>query len=105
MKEPSASISLRISRELWIKIHDLIDGRNCPDFSHVARSLIEAGLWLHENKNDLTDPEKSQKLIGEYNSKMNEKDVFDWVGQLPDYQIQALQIAFELEKEKRFKNT
>ena len=101
MKEPSASISLRISRELWSKINELVGGRNCPDFSHAARSLIEAGIWMIEHKNDLSDPEKSQKLIEEYNSKLNEKDVFDWVGQLTDLQIQGLQIAFDLEKEKR----
>ena len=101
MKEPSASISLRISRELWIKIHDLIDGRNCPDFSHVARSLIEAGLWLHENKSDLEDPEKTQKVIADYNSKTNERNLFSWVGQLSDIQIQGMQSALELEREKR----
>ena len=101
MKEPGVSISLRIPREQWGKINDLVDGRNCPDFSHAARMLFEAGLWLHENKIDLEDTEKSQKLIEEYNSKMNEKDVFDWVGQLSDMQIQGLQIAFDLEREKR----
>ena len=101
MKEPGASISLRIPRELWFKINELVGGRNCPDFSHAARALIEAGIWLNEHKTDLTDPEKSQKLIEKYNSKLNEKDVFDWVGQLSDLQIEGLQIAFELEKEKR----
>lgn len=101
MKEPSASISLRIPREQWTKINDLVCGRNYPDFSHAARSLIEAGLWLIEHKTDLEDPEKSQKLIEEYNSKLNEKELFDWVGQLTDLQIQGLQIAFDLEKEKR----
>lgn len=101
MKEPGTSISLRISRELWMKINELIDGEKCPDFSHSARMLIEAGLWLNEHKNDLIDPEKSQKLIEEYNSKMNEKDVFDWVRQLSDMQIEGMQIAFKLEKEKR----
>ena len=103
MKEPSISISLRIPRELWSKINNLVDDRSIPDFSHAARSLIETGLWLIEHKNDLTDPEKSQKLVEEYNSKLNEKDLFDWVGQLPDNQIESLMIAFELEKEKRIK--
>ena len=101
MKEPSASISLRIPRELWSKINELAGSRNCPDFSHAARSLIESGIWMIEHKSDLSDPEKSQKLIEEFNSKLNEKDVFDWVGQLTDLQIQGLQIAFKLEKEKR----
>ena len=104
MREPGVSISLRLSHELWTKINDLVDGRNCPDFSHVARSLIEAGLWLNEHKNDLTDPEKSQKFIEEYNSKLNEKDLFDWVSRLSDNQIQGMEIAFDLEKEKRFKD-
>lgn len=102
MKEPTATISLRLSNELWHKIHDLVDGKSIPDLSHATRSLIEAGLWLNENKNDLRDPEKTKKIIEEYNSKLNEKDVFDWVGQLPDNQIQALQIAFQLEREKRY---
>ncbi len=101
VREPSILKSLRFSREQWEKINDLVDGRNCPDFSHAARMLFEAGLWLHENKTDLEDPEKSQKLIQEYNSKMNEKDVFDWVAQLSDLKIQGLQITFDLEKEKR----
>ncbi len=104
MKEPSVSKSIRITREQWTKINDLVDGKSIPDFSHAARSLIEAGLWLNEHKNDLTDPEKSQKLIEEYNSKLNENTLFDWVGQLTDNQIQGMQIAFELEKEKRFKD-
>jgi len=103
MKEPSASISLRLPRELWIKINDLVDDRTIPDFSHAARSLIETGLWLIEHKNDLEDPEKSQKLIEEYNSKLKEEALFDWVGQLPDNQIEALKIAFDLEKEKRMR--
>ena len=103
MKEPSASISLRIPRDLWSKINNLVDDRSIPDFSHAARSLIEAGLWLIEHEKDLSDPEKSQKIIEEYNSKLNEKDVFDWVGQLSDNQIQGLEIAFELEKGKRIR--
>lgn len=102
MKEPSASVSLRLPRDLWQKINDLVDERKIPDFSHATRSLIEAGLWLNQNKNDLIDPEKSHKLIDEYNSKLDEKSLFDWVGQLSNNQIDGLMIAFDLEKEKRY---
>lgn len=101
LKEPSASISLRISRELWDKINDLADDEGSPDFSSAARSLIEAGLWLFEHKKDFTDPEKSQKLIEEYNSKLLDKAVLDWMEQLSDTQIQGIQSALEMEKEKR----
>ena len=101
LKEPSASVSLRIPRELWTKISKFVDDENFPDFSHAARSLMYAGLWLNENKKNLTDPDKSQKLMDDYNSKANEKDVFDWVKQLPDSKIQGIEIAFELEKERR----
>ena len=103
MKEPSVLISLRMTRELWAQINNLIDEKSIPDFSHSTRSLIEAGLWLLEHKNDLTDPEKSQKLIEEYNSKIKEDTLFDWTAQLTDMQIEGMQDALEIEKEKRFK--
>ena len=101
MKEPTATISLRLTNELWHKIHDLVDGKSIPDLSHAVRSLIEAGLWLLEHKNELTDPEKSQKLIEEYNSNVEEQNLFSWIGQLSDIQIQGMQSALELEREKR----
>lgn len=104
MKEPSVSKSIRIPISLWQKINELIDENNIPDFSSAARSLIEAGLWLNENKKDLTDSEKSKKLIDEYNSKLDEKLLFDWVRQLSFNQIDGLNIALQLEKEKRITN-
>ena len=103
MIEPSTTISLRMSIELWTKISNLVNGKDCPNFSHAARSLIQAGLWLNEHKNDLTNPETSQKFIEEYNSKTNENNLFAWTGQLTDIQIQGMQSALELEKEKRIK--
>ena len=103
MRERSVSISLRIPREQCSRIDNLVDGKKYPDFSHAARDLIEAGFWLFEHKKDLSDPKKSQKLIEEYNSKLNENYLFEWVKQLPDSQIQGIEIAFELEKEKRIK--
>ena len=101
MNEPSASISLRLSRELWSKINELADDGGYPDFSGAARSLIEAGLWLFEHKKDFTDPEISQKLIEEYNSKLQDKGVLAWLEQLGDIQLQGIQGALEMEKEKR----
>jgi hypothetical protein len=101
MKEPSVLISLRMTRELWTKINDLIDERIIPDFSHAARNLIDAELWLHEHKDDLTNPETSKKFIEEYNSKTNENNLFAWTGQLTEMQIQGMQSALEIEKEKR----
>lgn len=103
MKEPSVLISLRMTRELWSKINDLIDDRTIPDFSHAVRTLIDGGLWLLEHKNDLMDHEKTKKVVEEHNSKSNEKNLFAWVEQLTDIQIQGMNSALELEKEKRIK--
>ena len=101
MKEPSASISIRFPREQWKKINDFVENGESPDFSHAARSLIDAGLWLHEHKNELTDTKKSQQIIEEYNSKLNNDTVFDWLATLSDTKIQGFLMAIELEKEKR----
>ena len=103
MKEPGVLISLRMPRELWSQINYLVESNENPDFSHAARSLIEAGLWLLEHKKDLTDPEKSQQVIEEYNSKIKEDTLFDWTAQLTDMQIEGMQDALEIEREKRIK--
>jgi len=103
MKEPGVLISLRMTRELWTQINNLVENNDSPDFSHAVRSLIEGGLWLIEHKNDLKDPEKSQKVVEEYNSKMDEKNLFTWTAQLTDIQIDGMKMALELEKENRIK--
>jgi len=102
MNRPSATISLRISHELWEQVYSLFEAGLCNTFSDAARSLIEAGLWLHTHKNDIQDPKKSQKLVEEWNAKMNEKEIFDWTKQLTDSQKDAIRGALELEKEDRF---
>jgi len=104
MNRPSATISLRINHELWIQINSLFESGLSDTFSDAARSLIEAGLWLHEHKNDFQDPKRTQKLIEEWNSKINEKDIFDWVEQLPDSAKEAISGTLELDKELKFKN-
>jgi len=65
------------------------------------RSLVEGGIKLMEIKETVNDPDKVRKLVDEWNSKMNENDIFDWVGDLSDNQITAIQGAISLEKEKR----
>lgn len=102
MNVPSTTLSTRISFELWTKIKDFAENENSPDFSHAVRALIEAGLWLDEHKIDLQDPIKYQKIIDEYNTKSNEENLFSWIGQLSNSQIDGMRMALELEKEKRY---
>jgi len=98
MNRPSATISLRVSQELWEKVNFLVEKGKCRNFSDALRSLIEGGLWLDSHKKELQDPKRIQQLIEEWNSKMNEKEIFDWVKQLPDGTKEAVGMALELEK-------
>ena len=98
MNRPSATISFRVSQELWEKVNFLVQEGKCKNFSDALRSLIEGGLWLDAHKKELQDPKRIQQLIEEWNSKMNEKEIFDWVKQLPDSTKEGVGMALELEK-------
>ena len=72
-----------------------------PDFSHGIRELAEGGYWLLKNKDKLQDKEIVKQFLDDWNSKMNEKNIFDWVKQLPDSQVEAVRAALEMERERR----
>lgn len=102
MKEPWVSVSLRLSRELWTSIYSLVESQQCTDFSQAMRNLMEGGLMLIEIKNDINNPQKVQELANSWNTKMNEKEIFDWASNLSDNEMKAVHGAIELEKEKRY---
>lgn len=103
MKLPTATLSVRIPHELWVKLAKFVDNGLAKDFSCAIRALIEAGFWLHEHKNDIHDPEQVQNFIEKWNSQMNEDKIFDWTKQLSENQMKAIEMAFDLEKERRYK--
>jgi len=102
LKLPSVSKSVRLPFELYQKLADLVEQKVFTDFSDAVRELIEGGLKLIEIKNDINNPKKVLELANSWNTKMNEQEIFDWVGNLSDNQMKAVQGAIELEKEKRF---
>ena len=104
LKEPYISISLRMPRQMWEKIGELAEKKVGRDFSDTARTMIEGGIWLYENKQTLNDPEKMKLNIEEYNKRLDEKNSLGWLGQLSDQQLEGLQMANEMEREKRAKN-
>jgi len=103
LKLPTATLSIRIPHESWEKLAQFVDNGLAKDISCAVRALIEAGFWLHEHKNDIHDPEQVQNFIEEWNSQMNEDKIFDWTKQLSENQMKAIEMAFDLEKERRYK--
>ncbi len=102
MKKPTATLSVRISYELWEKINEFAEQENA-DFSNSTRRLIKNGLWLEEHKGDIHDPEKANTVISEWTTKMNENEILDWPKTLSENQISAATMSLEMEKERRFK--
>jgi len=103
MNMPAVGVSLRMPPELWARVNAIVEDGTYKDFSEATRKLIEAGLWVNDHKDDIQDPEKANKIIQEWNAKMNEKEILDIPKQFTDDQIRALEMAFELEKERRCK--
>ncbi len=103
MKLPSVTLSVRISQELWHKINEFAENGLVNDFSCAVRALIEGGLKLMEIKNEIDDPKRAQELANQWNSKMNENDIFEWVENLSAQEEAAIQGAIELKKESRNK--
>lgn len=102
MKLPSVSKSVRLPSELWQKLEDLVEQNAFVDFSDAVRELIDGGLKLIEIKSEINNPDKVRELAESWDSRMNEKNIFDWVHRLSDNQMKAVQGAIDLEKEKRF---
>ncbi len=100
MNRPSATISLRVSQELWEKVSVLVNEEKCKNFSDALRSLIEGGLWLDAHKKELQDPKRIQQLIEVWNKKMNEREIFDWVKQLSDSKKEAVGMALALDRNR-----
>ncbi len=102
-KLPSLSISLRLSHDLWTEINQLVENGVFNNISDAIRSLAEGGLWLHKNKDSLQNQEFVKDIFEKWNSKMNEKGIFEWTSQLTSDQLDAIKMALDLEKEKRCK--
>jgi len=103
MKVPSATLSVRIPHELWLKINEFVENKVVKDLSSAVRILIEGGLKLMEIKNEIDNPVRVQELANQWNTKMNENDIFSWTKNLSDQEMIAVQGAIELEKESRNK--
>jgi len=103
MKLPSATLSVRIPQELWQRINEFVENKVAKDLSSAVRVLIEGGLKLKEIKNEIDDPKRVQELANQWNTKMNENDIFEWAKNLSDQQMKAVQGVIELEKESRNK--
>jgi len=103
MTAPSATLSVRIPHELWLKINEFVENKVAKDLSSAVRVLIEGGLKLKEIKNEIDDPIRVQELANQWNTKMNENDIFSWTKNLSDQEMIAVQGAIELEKESRNK--
>lgn len=104
MKLPTATLSVRIPHELWKKLALFVDDGLAKDLSSAVRTLIEGGFKLMEIKNEIDDPDRVRELANQWNSKMNESDIFEWAKNLSDQQMKAIQGAIELENEQRYKS-
>jgi len=102
VREPSILKSLRFSRELWEQIIEFEESENCNDFSDAVRKLIDEGLWLENHKKQLQDPQQNQKVIDEYNQKLKDESALDWLDTMTKLQIEGLESAINLVKEKKF---
>ena len=98
MKLPSATLSVRIPQELWQRINEFVENGIAKDFSSAVRVLIEGGLKLMEIKNEIDNPVRVQELASQWNTKMNEKDIFSWAKNLSDQEMAAVQFDIDLEK-------
>jgi len=96
LKQPTASLSVRIPHELWEKLAKFVDDGLAKDLSSAIRTLIEGGFKLIEIKNVVDDPTRVRELAERWDSKMNENDIFEWAKNLSDYQKKAVQGALEL---------
>ncbi len=103
MKLPSATLSVRIPQELWQRFNEFVENEVAKDLSSAVRVLIEGGLKLKEIKNEIDDPKRVQELANQWNSKINENDIFAWANNLSDQETIAVQGAIELKKELRNK--
>ena len=56
-----------------------------------------------EIKNAIDKPVRVEELANQWNTKINEKDIFSWAKNLSDQEMAAVQGAIELEKESRNK--
>lgn len=104
MKLPTVHLNIRVQHELWKKLAQFVDNGLAKDVSSAVRSLIEGGFKLIEIKNEIDDPKRVQELANQWNSKMNENDIFGWVNNLSDQQIEAVRGAIDITKEQRNKH-
>ena len=100
VREPSIHRSLRFTREQWEQIVEYGETQNCKDFTDAVRRLIDSGLWIENHKKQLQDPQKNQELIDEYNQRMKDESAIDWLDGLTKLQLEGLESAIQLTKEK-----
>ena len=103
MKQPTATLSIRIPHELWEKLAQFVDNGLAKDQSSAVRTLIEGGFMLIEIKNKIDDPTRVRELAERWDSKINENNIFEWAKNLSDHKMKAVQGAIEFENEQRNK--
>jgi len=96
LKFPSVQLNVRVPHELWEKIAQFVDNGLAKDQSSAIRTLIEGGFKLLEIKNETDDPNRVHELAEQWDSKMNENDIFEWAKNLTDNQKRAVRGALEL---------
>ena len=100
MKLPTATLSIRVPHELWKKIAQFVDNGLAKDQSSAVRSLIEGGFKLIEIKNEIDNPNRVHELAEQWDSRMNENDIFEWAKNLSDHKMKAVRGAIEFENEQ-----
>jgi len=99
--KPTRQISARITDEQYnaIKKEELDTDKS---FSEILREHLDLGFFIKEKMDmAINDPDAFKKYIEEMNSKMNEKDIFEWYKTLSDSQLIGLIEGAKMEKESR----
>jgi len=94
------SFSLRIPLELVEKLENAVKIKKFPSVAEAIRSYVLVGMHVESYKRMIKDPEflKSIERL-----KQNE-GIFQWIETLTAEQADAIKMAIEMDKEKRYEN-
>jgi len=99
--KPTRQISARITDEQYdaIKKEELETDKN---FSEILRELLDSALFMKKKMDQAkNDPAAFVEFIKKMNSKMNEKNFFEWLKTLSDSKLTGLIEGAKIEKENR----
>jgi len=96
----SIPFSIRLPLDMVFKLEELTNGaeKKFATVSEAIRDLIEVGLMVNTMKAKIKDPE-FLKSIEEIKKK---EMIFDWVTTLRDNEMNAIQVAIQMEKDARY---